>query len=212
VNPWLPIVFCTVCVCGTVWAETRERRALSWLFKPLAAACFIWLAWLAGALNSNYGNCLLLGLACCWLGDVLLIPDSKRSFLAGLGSFLLGHLFYAVAFLQLPASTGAILLASPAVVALAYFSLRWLRPHVPADMKLAVSAYIAVISAMLLCAAAVWQGPAGAWIVVGAWGFAISDLAVARQQFVQHAALNRVWGLPLYFGSQMILAWTPALI
>ena len=121
-NAWMPLMISTVCVCATVWAETRERRALTWLFKPMAATCFIWLAWLAGAPHSNYGNWLLLGLACCWLGDVLLIPDGKRSFLAGLTSFLLGHLFYGVAFLQLPGSTAAALLALPPVLALAYFA------------------------------------------------------------------------------------------
>jgi hypothetical protein len=40
----------------------------------------------------------------------------------------------------------------------------------------------------------------------GAWGFAVSDLAVARQQFVQTSQLNGLWGTPLYFLSQMLLA------
>jgi uncharacterized membrane protein YhhN len=212
VNTWYPLLTSAFCVCAAVWAETTGRQALVWLFKPLAAACFLWLAWLAGALDSDYGNYLLAGLALCWLGDVLLIPDSERAFTAGLGSFLLGHLFYAVAFLQLQPAIDTALLALPAVLVLAFCSLYWLRPHVPSTMKVPVGAYIAVICAMLLCAAAAWHSQAGALITAGAWGFAISDLAVARQQFVKPAALNRLWGLPLYFGSQMLLAWTPALI
>jgi hypothetical protein len=34
---------------------------------------------------------------------------------------------------------------------------------------------------------------------------------VARDQFVAPGYKNRLWGLPLYFGSQMLLAWSPAL-
>jgi uncharacterized membrane protein YhhN len=209
---WAPVVAASICVGGLLWAEVCNRRLFSWLFKPLAAACFIWLAWIAGAAQSQYGNWLLAGLAACWLGDVLLIPDHKGSFLAGLGSFLLGHLLYAIAFLHLPANTYGALLAAPLALALAALSWRWLQPHVPGEMRLAVAAYISVISAMLLCAATVANTAAGVWIIAGALGFAISDLAVARQQFVKPAAINRVWGTPLYFGSQMALAWTPALI
>ena len=32
-------------------------------------------------------------------------------------------------------------------------ALRWLRPHVPAEMRVAVHAYLGVISAMVVCAA-----------------------------------------------------------
>ena len=43
-------------------------------------------------------------------------------------------------------------------------------------------------------------------ILAGAWGFAISDLAVARRQFVKRSIVNGLWGTPLYFGSQLLLA------
>ena len=210
--PWAPVVAASVCVGGLLWAELSDRRGFSWLFKPLSAACFIWLAWIAGAAHNQYGVWLLCGLAACWVGDVLLIPDHQGSFLAGLGSFLVGHLLYGIAFLHLPVNAYGALVAAPLVLALAALSWRWLHPHVPGDMKIAVAAYITVISAMLLCAAAVANTAAGLWIVAGALGFAVSDLAVARQQFVNATASNRLWGTPLYFGSQMVLAWTPALV
>ena len=47
-----------------------------------------------------------------------------------------------------------------------------------------------------------------AWLLVGAIGFYLSDLAVARQRFVHESLTNRPWGLPLYFGSQLLLAGT----
>jgi uncharacterized membrane protein YhhN len=197
------------CVLGLLWAETSGPRQLSWLFKPLAAACFIWLAVLQGATDSAYGLWLLAGLCLCMVGDVLLIPEGDPTFKAGLASFLLGHVLYAVAFLQLPSSGLAGGAALVPIVLLAFLSLRWLRPHLPADMSVPVHAYILVICLMLLAAS---SNQATLWIIAGAWGFAFSDLAVARQQFVNAEALNRLWGTPLYFGSQMVLAMSPAMI
>ena len=43
-------------------------------------------------------------------------------------------------------------------------------------------------------------------VLTGAWGFALSDIAVARQQFVKPARSNGLWGTPLYFLSQMLIA------
>jgi len=138
------------------------------------------------------------------------MPDSERCFLAGLVAFLCGHLLYAVAFWHLPRNlSGLAATALPALVLLA-FSARWLLPHVAARMKLPVSVFTLVITGMLLCAGLSVGQPAAAWIIGGAWGFAVSDLAVARQQFVHPSRWNGLWGTPLYFLSQMSLAFSVA--
>ena len=46
------------------------------------------------------------------------------------------------------------------------------------------------------------------WILAGAIGFFASDLAVAPNQFITESVANRAWGLPLYYASQFVLAWT----
>lgn len=200
-----------VAVVGTLASEARMPRA-EWLFKPLASCCFIALAMSAGATDSAYGSLLLIGLILCMGGDVALIARSDKAFIAGLTSFLLGHLLYAAAFLQLPLNLAAMLLGLPPVVALAVFSVRWLWPHLPGDMQLPVLAYIGVICTMLLMAGSTWGTGPGVMVLLGAWGFALSDLAVARNQFIAPAFSNRLWGIPLYFGSQLLLAWSPALV
>jgi hypothetical protein len=43
-------------------------------------------------------------------------------------------------------------------------------------------------------------------VLIGAVAFYVSDLAVARQRFVRQQVLNRLWGLPLYYGAQLLLA------
>jgi uncharacterized membrane protein YhhN len=207
VAPAYIVLIAALAVAAMLWSEARAPR-LEWLFKPLASLCFVLLALQAGALESVYGRILLIGLLLCMAGDVLLIPSNDRSFLAGLSSFLLGHLAYAAAFFQLPWRASALLASLLPVAVLAVLSVRWLWPQLPDRMRLPVVAYIAVICSMLLTAGAAWGSAAGVWILVGAWGFAVSDLSVARNQFVSPGMVNRIWGIPLYFGSQLLLAWS----
>jgi len=208
-TPSIILSTATVAVIGMLVSEARLPK-LEWFFKPLASICFIALALLAGALQSSYGLWLLAGLVLCMAGDIFLIADDEKFFLLGLGSFLLGHLLYALAFLQLPLNLGGMLWGLLPVAVLAVFSIRWLWPHVPQAMQVPVLAYIGVICTMLLMAGSTWGSSGGLFILVGAWGFAISDLSVARNQFVKPGLGNRLWGIPLYFGSQMLLAWSAA--
>jgi uncharacterized membrane protein YhhN len=208
-----PALLSCVAVVALVICDFRDFRAGRYLFKPLAAAAFVWLALALDATDTSYGQWLLAALVFCLLGDLFLMGDNEPSFLAGLTAFLCGHLLFAVAFLQLPGNMlGFMLSAAPALVLL--FSVwRWLAPHVNREMKLPVKLYILVICAMLACAGLTAGQPAAYLIIAGAWGFACSDLAVARRQFIQPPSrLNGVWGTPLYFFSQMVLASSLALV
>jgi uncharacterized membrane protein YhhN len=209
--PNYTVLLATLSVAAMLFSDQRAPK-LEWLFKPLASLCFVALALQAGALESTYGLILLGGLTLCLFGDVLLIPTGDKTFIAGLSSFLLGHLLYALAFLQLPFNQSALLISLLPVAALGIISLRWLWPQLPPKMKAPVCAYVVVICAMLLAASTCWGTTPGAWILLGAWGFAISDLSVARNQFVSPGFSNRLWGIPLYFGSQLLLAWSISVV
>jgi uncharacterized membrane protein YhhN len=205
----LPFVLLTVvAVAALLYSEANGHRVGVWIAKPLASTGFVCAALAAGALDTPYGKLVLLALILSWLGDVLLIE--AKTFLPGLVSFLLGHLAFAVAFAVrgivplVAVGTGALLLVPMGI------ALRWLAPHVPPKMKLPVQAYITVISTMVMCAAgAAWAAGMPA-ILIGAVAFYLSDLAVARQRFVAKSFTNKLWGLPLYYGAQLILAWTVA--
>src|SRR5690606_6026025 len=142
-------------------------------------------------------------------GDVLLIPKNKRTFLAGLIAFLLGHLAYAVAFAVRGVDLRWTALAALALGAAAIPVLRWLWPHVEGPMRGPVAAYVLVITSMVAPAAGTFGERGDLRIVAGALGFYLSDLAVARERFVAPGFVNRAWGLPLYFGAQVLLASTP---
>ena len=208
-----PVILSTVAVTCLVICDYRDIRAGRYLFKPLAAAAFVWLALLMGAKDSSYGNWLLIALILCMAGDLFLMPDNEKSFLAGLTAFLCGQLLFAVAFLQLPGNTTGLILSAVPALALLVLVWRWLSPHVGEDMKIPVAAYVLVICAMLACAGLTAGQAAAPLILLGAWGFAFSDLAVARRQFVAPASkTSGLWGTPLYFGSQMVLAASVALV
>lgn len=206
-----PAILSAIAVTALVTSDFRQFRPGRYLFKPLAASAFLWLALALGATESTYGSWLLAGLVCCMAGDLLLMADDERAFLAGLVAFLCGHLCYALAFLGLGSSLQGLAISALPALILIVFCLRWLLPHVGADMKIPVSVYIVVITGMLLCAGMSRGHPAATLIICGAWAFAISDLAVARQQFVQAQRSNKLWGTPLYFLAQMLLASSVAL-
>jgi uncharacterized membrane protein YhhN len=191
-------------------AEWREARAGVWIAKPLAAAGFVGAALAQGALATPYGRLVLGGLVLSWVGDVLLIPrGARRAFLAGLGSFLLAHLAYTIAFAVRGLDLRSTAFAAVPVAAAGLLALRHLWPHVQENaprLQRPVLAYLAVISTMVVTAFGTAGAAPSALIWAGATAFYASDLAVARQRFVAPAFSNKLWGLPLYFAAQLALA------
>lgn len=211
-NGWGPYALCAVAVTVLLWAEHRGSQSGLWVAKPVASLAFIWAGLAAGAMDSNYGQLVLAGLVLCLVGDVLLIPLERPAvFRAGVFAFLGGHVAYSAAFLTRPIdpvglAAGAALLAVVVLVV-----LRWLATSLPRDMVGPVRIYMGVIGIMsaLACGVSAAGGP---WAVAaGALAFTASDISVARDRFVRREFLNRAWGLPLYYGAQLLLASTPAL-
>ena len=71
--------------------------------------------------------------------------------------------------------------------------------------------YVVIISVMVMGALALWgQGPfsiTGRFMVlIGAICFYVSDVFVARDRFIVKEFINRLAGLPLYYGGQFLLA------
>jgi len=90
--------------------------------------------------------------------------------------------------------------------------MRWLAGRLPQDMVVPVRAYMIVIGVMstLACGVSAAGGP---WqVAAGALAFTASDVSVARDRFVEREFFNRAWGLPLYYGAQLLLAATPAIL
>lgn len=210
-DPLSWIALCTLACALLLLCERRAWRPGTWIFKLLASTAFLATAVSAGALASGYGRWLLAGLALCWLGDLLLIPErSENAFLAGIASFLLGHVGYTIAFATRDLSGPALAASAVGIAGLGAAVLRWLRPHLQGIFAIAVPIYVLVIGGMLATAASAVAAGGPAAIAVGAAMFAVSDLSVARNRLVQEDFATVAWGLPLYFGGQLVLAMTVA--
>lgn len=208
----LPIALAAPCVALLLLAERAQNLPAIAVSKLAASSCFVWAALAAGALDTRYGRFVLGGLALSWLGDALLVPPGRsRWFELGIAAFLLGHVCYAAGFASAGIDGMHAIAASLAVVAAAFAILRWLGPHVPASLRPHVMAYVVVIGAMVIASVATRAAGDSPLVVVGALGFAVSDLSVARARFVSPGFQNAAWGLPLYFGSQLVLAYTTSL-
>lgn len=209
-NALWPVFACAVAVALLLVAERRGSQRSIWIWKPLAAASFLAAAWLWGAASSEYGRFILLGLALSACGDLMLIPRSDTSFRLGVAAFLCAHLAYAAAFLTLRLYPEHLALAVPAIAFVIWRVWRWLAPHLPTRERRPVGAYFVAIGAMgalAVCAVAAGAPRAAGF---GALGFMASDVSVARERFVAPGFRNAAWGLPLYFASQLLLAWSSA--
>jgi uncharacterized membrane protein YhhN len=202
--PW--ILLTLVALAGLLVAEARSSQLGIYLCKPLASTGFVGAAVVSGAVFSIYGRIILLALLLSWLGDVLLIPAGESNLLAGLGSFLLAHVAFGSAFALRGLAWAWTAAALVVLAAMAFFVLRWLRPHLPARMRLPVVVYIAVITVMVTLAAGSVAAGSPRIILVGAVAFFLSDLSVANDRFVHKSLTNDLWGLPLYYAAQFCLA------
>jgi uncharacterized membrane protein YhhN len=194
----------TVAALVVLLVGERGNDTLRNVAKPVASAGFVGVAFAAGALDTTYGSWIFLGLALGAVGDILLLGASRGAFVTGLVAFLIGHIAYVIAFATLGINGPAALIVGSGALVVGAVVFVWLRPNLDRTMTLPVAAYITVISAMLVLAAAA----AVPLVIVAAVAFYVSDLFVARDRFVAPAFVNRAWGLPLYYGAQLLLAWS----
>jgi uncharacterized membrane protein YhhN len=176
------------------------------LAKLIASSSFLALAISAGAMHSLSGRLLFAGLVLSWIGDMLLLGRTQSLFLSGLCAFLLAHLAYVSAFVARGINWRWVAAAAVPVALISASVSAWLSPHVPDSMQLPVRLYTVVISCMVIGAIGTRGAGAGLAIPVGALLFYFSDLSVAAGQFMQTEFPNYVWGLPFYYGGQLLLA------
>ncbi|MBD0373306.1 MAG: lysoplasmalogenase [Pyrinomonadaceae bacterium] len=192
-------------------AEYGGRRAHVYVFKPLTVAFIIGIAlW---SEPSVYKYLILAGLLFSLMGDVFLMLP-KDSFIAGLVSFLIAHLFYIAAFTIDGAATGRpSWLAAAALLIYGGVMLRLLFPFL-GKMKIPVIIYMLAILLM------VWQAANrcvntetsdGFLAFAGATLFAASDSFLAWNRFRRSFRSAQFLILSTYFAAQWLIALSVAL-
>ncbi|MET8447105.1 lysoplasmalogenase [Streptomyces sp. NPDC005209] len=136
------------------------------LLMPLLAAY---------AFASGAPRLLIAGLLCGWGGDVLLLSDADPAFMAGMACFAAGHVCYLVLFGRFPAPRARARRLVPLYSVALATTVTLLWPDLPADLRVPVAGYSALLTAMA-CSAALRLGP-----VAGLGGalFMLSDTMIA---------------------------------
>jgi uncharacterized membrane protein YhhN len=195
---------------GLLYFEKRENTRRILPTKTVLSVLFILTAVIQPDPLKPYYWFLMAALFCCLAGDVLLALPQKIMFLPGLVAFLLGHVFYVLAFFSAANLTAWILLGALLTGPVSAFIYGWLRPHL-GDMRGPVLVYVVIISVMVTGAFALagqrpFSAPGRLMVLVGGVLFYVSDVFVARDRFVVKEFINRLAGLPLYYGGQFLLA------
>lgn len=189
-----------------VWLNLEGGGLAATFAKMTASTGFLLLALTRGALASDYGKTVLGGLVFSWFGDLFLAGGTEALFLGGLVAFLLGHIAYTAAFVRHGVRHQTVFMALAVMAMISAMTAVWLLDYVPAPMVVPVLVYMLVITIMVASSFGARAAGGSLLMPVGAVMFYVSDLSVASGQFVKPDFPNYVWGLPLYFGGQALLA------
>ncbi|MFC9948089.1 lysoplasmalogenase [Streptomyces pratensis] len=134
-----------------------------------------------------------------WGGDVLLMPDADAAFLAGMGSFAVGHVCYLWLFGRARVSWPAGLVY--AAVLVTFVVLLW--PGLPGGLRIPLAGYSLLLTAMA------WRaGALGGYAALGGALFLFSDALIATgiadwPQLPAHG----FWVMLTYLAAQYLLTW-----
>lgn len=183
---WALLVLTGVFAAGNWTGVARGDRRLIYLCKPATLAFLIAVALALDPVHSDTRAWFVVALVFSLAGDVFLMLP-RDAFVAGLSSFLVGHLAYVVG-LNLH-SEDRWLLALPVLVVAVLLGVRLvggIRRNGHTKLLGPVVAYVLVITAMVASAAASGNGLA----LAGAALFMASDALIGETRFVR----PRSWG------------------
>lgn len=149
---------------GSLAAGSSEGHVVA---KPLLMPLLAAYAYTRGAPRP-----LLAALLFGWGGDVLLLSDAEPAFLAGMASFAAGHVCYLVLFGR-SEERGRLAYGIGYAVALAV-AVASLWPGLPADLRLPVAGYSALLTTMAWAATRL-----GLLAGLGGALFVVSDMLIA---------------------------------
>lgn len=202
--PFNLIVLCSA--LASIVGDRPNNRLFHYIFKPTTMLLLIGYLVVQGLPATTFAYAMLLGLSFSLLGDVFLMLPKER-FIEGLGSFLVAHIAYLVAFYQLfePQVTYW-WLALLVLIAATFYQL--LAKHL-GPLKIPVIVYISVIMSMVWMAGELyWQNPTyiSLTLFIGAVVFACSDSSLAWNKFKQPFKGAQWAILSTYFFAQWMFA------
>jgi len=181
------IIVCVIHIILIIFQKEKPRKITKVFVIPLLLGFYVF------GTGANVPVFPVLALVLGWMGDVLLIRIEKKfNFILGLCAFLLGHLFYILAFSQIIGFSGfagkidyqAITIFIPQVLILGIVIFRLIKPE--KEMFVPVILYMTVLVSMGLFGLQTYllnPGFAGLLIISGCFNFMISDTILAYYTF-----------------------------
>ena len=136
-----------------------------------------------GQLSGNIRLLGIMAIVLCACGDVLLTQSFDHSFVYGLGAFVVGHIFYSVAFLQFANKqffTAKIIMAI--ILLCTTIGLAMIILPATESLLIPVSTYVGIITSMVVIAVFAWSK--SMVHIGGAIMFMISDTILAWNMFL----------------------------
>lgn len=180
---WIWLAIAAVAAIANWWSRAAQHRVTELWSKPLTLVALIGVAAALDPVDPLVRWWFVAALVLSLAGDVFLLADD-RWFVAGLASFLAGHLAYTVGFAVSDRWRWWPVAVAAAAIALlvAVFGRRIVEgaARQRTALRIPVTAYLAIISLMLLAAA----GAGNTWAIGGAVLFVVSDTILGWRQFV----------------------------
>ena len=191
----LIMIFLVIVAVGDVFAVKYNRTKLRYFTKTLLVP-LLTLFYIISVANLN--GVILSALICCFLGDFFLLWSQKKTFfIIGLLSFLMGHIFYTIAFLQTTSFLSGIpkwfYFSLLPYIWYGIFILKKLNPYLH-SMKVPVIVYLNVILIMSFASfTRIWALKGlSFWLpFIGSIFFMASDSLLAFRNF--KVKLSRGW-------------------
>ena len=198
---FLLLALAAVVAVGDWIAVSAGARVAEYVLKPLTMVVLILAALELDPSSDAARGALVVGLVLSLVGDVLLMVPADL-FVPGLAAFLAAHVAYVVALWMLGVSGAGLLVGAVVVVVGALLvGRRILAGAAATDAGLVapVTAYLAVISAMVVSA----LGVGAFFAVAGALLFYASDAVLGWTRFVSDFPRSRVVVMITYHLGQL---------
>ena len=187
------------------FAVATDRGGLEHVAKPLTLAVLIGAVASLDTGNRPAWGAVMGALIFSLAGDVWLMLPGEGWFVAGLGSFLVAHVAYVVAFwrtgVSWPALAVGLVVAVGAMVSLGRRIVSAVANSDRPDLKVPVAGYVGVISLMVASAV----GTRAALVIIGAGLFYCSDALIAWTRFIRDFRHGRLAVMVTYHLAQILL-------
>jgi uncharacterized membrane protein YhhN len=203
-----------LCAGADIFFLITQKQEGRYISKILLMPLLMMAYYIENGAAVTFSRLILTGLFFSWMGDILLLSESRFGFLfiPGLISFLVTHLIYIRYFLLIQSKHNSFFKKRPlmllvvAVYTMELLYLLW--PHLE-NMKIPVTVYAAVISLMLACA--LWQYRklllrTSLLFISGALLFVLSDSLLSINKFYQPFAEAGVFIMLTYTSAQFLIA------